>query len=64
MNATNPATNNAFKARKTIQTPLGERAIYQLDALRGIGEVASLPKSSSRIASLLALYSTMTASRS
>ncbi len=45
MNATNPATNDAFKARKTIQTPLGERTIYQLDALRGIGEVANLPYS-------------------
>jgi aconitate hydratase len=45
MNATTPSSNDAFKARKTISTPLGERTIYVLDALRGIGEVANLPYS-------------------
>jgi aconitate hydratase A / 2-methylisocitrate dehydratase len=45
MNATNQTGNDPFKARKTIATPLGERTIYQLDALRGIGEVAKLPYS-------------------
>ncbi len=45
MNATNPSPNDAFKARKTIQTPLGERTIYELNALRGISEVANLPYS-------------------
>ncbi len=34
-----------FKAKTTLETPLGERSIYQLDALRGIGEVANLPYS-------------------
>jgi aconitate hydratase A / 2-methylisocitrate dehydratase len=39
------AGSDPFKARTTIQTPLGERTIYRLDALRGVGEVASLPYS-------------------
>jgi aconitate hydratase A / 2-methylisocitrate dehydratase len=44
--STTPANgNDPFKARKTIQTPLGERTIYELNALRGIGEVANLPYS-------------------
>ncbi len=37
--------NDKFKARKTIDTPLGERAIYELNALRGIGEIDKLPYS-------------------
>ena len=37
--------NDKFKARKTIDTPLGERAIYELSALRGIGEIDKLPYS-------------------
>ena len=39
------ASNDPFKARQTLSTPLGERTIYQLDALRGIGEVSKLPYS-------------------
>ncbi|MEZ6192323.1 MAG: aconitate hydratase AcnA [Phycisphaerales bacterium] len=45
MSATQTAGNDPFKARKTIKTPLGERTIYQLDALRGVGEIAGLPYS-------------------
>ncbi len=45
MSPTDTAGPDPFKARKTITTPLGERTIYQLDALRGIGEVANLPYS-------------------
>ncbi len=45
MSATPNAGNDPFKARKTIQTPLGARTIYQLDALRGVGEVSRLPYS-------------------
>ncbi|MEM6749681.1 MAG: aconitate hydratase AcnA [Planctomycetota bacterium] len=39
------AQPDPFHARKTLDTPLGERAIYQLDALRGVGEVRRLPYS-------------------
>jgi len=39
------ANNDVFKARTTIQTALGERVMYQLSALRGIGEIDSLPYS-------------------
>ncbi len=42
MTQQNPATN-PFNARETLQTPLGERTVYRLDALSGLGEVASLP---------------------
>jgi aconitate hydratase len=45
MTASQTAGNDPFKARKTIKTPLGERTIYQLDALRGVGEIAGLPYS-------------------
>jgi aconitate hydratase len=34
-----------FKARTTISTALGERVIYRLDALKGVGDVARLPYS-------------------
>ncbi|ANM30267.1 aconitate hydratase [Acidobacteria bacterium Mor1] len=34
-----------FKARTTIQTPLGERTIYKLDAVQGVGPVNRLPMS-------------------
>ena len=41
----NPTQAHAdpFKARATLDTPLGERTIYRLHALRGIGEVDNLP---------------------
>lgn len=45
MNATNTAGQDPFKSRTTLQTALGERAIYKLDALRGIGEISRLPYS-------------------
>lgn len=32
-----------FTARDTLSTPDGERALYRLDALAGIGDVATLP---------------------
>ena len=34
-----------FKARTSLDTPLGKRDIYQLEALRGIGEIQRLPYS-------------------
>ena len=37
--------HDPFKARETIQTPLGERLVYKLDACRGIGEIETLPYS-------------------
>ncbi|MEO1236599.1 MAG: aconitate hydratase AcnA [Planctomycetota bacterium] len=37
--------HDPFKARTTLATPLGERTIYKLDALRGVGEIDSLPYS-------------------
>ena len=44
MNQNAPAID-PFNAKTTLQTALGERTIYQLDALRGIGEIANLPYS-------------------
>ncbi len=38
-------THDPFGARRTIDTPLGERLIYRLDALGGIGDVDALPYS-------------------
>ncbi len=37
--------HNPFGARRTIDTPLGERLIYRLDALSSIGDVDALPYS-------------------
>jgi aconitate hydratase len=37
--------HDPFKARDTIQTPLGDRVVYKLDACRGIGEIETLPYS-------------------
>ena len=34
-----------FKARKTLKTPSGEKTYYDLSALRGVGEVSTLPYS-------------------
>ena len=43
---TNEVTmSDPFNARATLSTPLGERAIYRLDALKSIGDVDSLPYS-------------------
>ena len=38
-------THDPFGARHTIDTPLGERLIYRLDALSGLGDVDALPYS-------------------
>ena len=40
-----PDTHDPFGARRTIDTPLGERLIYRLDALNTIGDVDALPYS-------------------
>ncbi len=40
-----PPKIDPFKAQATLDTPLGKRTIYRLDALRGVGEVARLPYS-------------------
>ena len=45
MTTTNQTGNDPFKAIKTLSTPLGERKIYDLNALRGVGEVSKLPYS-------------------
>jgi aconitate hydratase len=37
--------SDPFNARATLSTPLGERAIHRLDALKSIGDVDSLPYS-------------------
>ena len=37
--------HDPFGARRTIDTPLGERVIYHLDALAGLGDVEHLPYS-------------------
>ncbi|MSR29547.1 MAG: aconitate hydratase AcnA [Phycisphaerales bacterium] len=36
-------SNDYFKARATLATPLGERAVYRLDALRSVGDIDRLP---------------------
>ncbi|MEX0652765.1 MAG: aconitate hydratase [Phycisphaeraceae bacterium] len=41
----NQPAQDPFKARQIIDTPLGKRAVYTLDALRGVGEVSRLPYS-------------------
>ncbi len=38
-------THDPFGARTTIDTPLGERIIYRLDALRDMGDIDALPYS-------------------
>jgi aconitate hydratase len=38
-------SHDPFSARSVIQTPLGERVIYRIDALRDMGDVDSLPYS-------------------
>jgi aconitate hydratase len=37
--------NNAFNAHETIDTPLGKRGVYRLDALKGLGNIDRLPYS-------------------
>ena len=37
--------SDPFNARATLSTPLGERAIHRLDALKSIGDIDSLPYS-------------------
>ena len=38
-------TNDAFGARSTLSTPLGDRTIYRLDALEEIGDIETIPYS-------------------
>jgi aconitate hydratase len=38
-------SHDPFSARTVIDTPLGERVVYRLDALRDIGDIDSLPYS-------------------
>jgi len=38
-------THDPFSARQTIDTPLGERVVYRLDALADMGDINSLPYS-------------------
>ena len=38
-------SDDPFGARATIRTPLGERTIFRLDALRDVGDVDALPYS-------------------
>lgn len=38
-------THDPFAARSTIDTPLGERVVYRLDALKDMGDIDSLPYS-------------------
>ncbi len=37
------AAHDPFEARTTIETPLGERTVYGLDALKHLGDVDALP---------------------
>lgn len=37
--------HDPFGARQTIDTPLGERVIYRLDSLEGVGDIENLPYS-------------------
>jgi aconitate hydratase len=39
------ASHDPFGARATIQTPLGERVVYRLDALREMGDIDRIPYS-------------------
>ncbi len=39
------ASPDPFRARASISTPLGERAIYRLDVLRDIGDIDTIPYS-------------------
>ena len=34
-----------FSARSTLSTPLGDRTIYRLDALKDIGDIETIPYS-------------------
>jgi aconitate hydratase len=38
-------SKNPFNARATLETPLGKKTIYRLDALKGLGNVDRLPYS-------------------
>ncbi len=35
--------HDPFEARTTIETPLGQRVVYRLDALKHLGDIGSLP---------------------
>ena len=38
-------SHDPFSARTVVDTPLGERVIYRLDALKDIGDIDALPYS-------------------
>ena len=40
-----PESHDPYGARHTIDTPLGERVIYRLDSLAGLGDIEHLPYS-------------------
>jgi aconitate hydratase len=40
-----PAANDPFGARSRLQTPLGERVVYRLDAVLGAAQAAAMPYS-------------------
>ena len=40
-----PSTNDPFGARTRIETPLGPRVVYRLDAVLGAAQAAALPYS-------------------
>ena len=39
------AVHDPFEARTTIETPLGRRIVYRLDALKHLGDIDTLPYS-------------------
>ena len=39
------STNDPFGAKETVDTPLGSRTVYRLDALKDMGDIGSLPYS-------------------
>ncbi len=41
----NTEPNNSFNAKEILDTPLGKKTVYRLDALRGIGNIDRLPYS-------------------
>src|SRR4051812_28181027 len=45
MSPTTPSSFNPFNARATLETPLGTKTIYRLDALKSIADIDRLPYS-------------------
>ena len=53
------AAHDPFGARETLSTPLGERTIWRLDALRDVGDIDRLPYSISTMARVVVSYPLM-----